>query len=120
MQEEWEAAVAAYLWKRFGERRFPVLPDDAPPAPDPAGWELQATYVGSVTEKHLRAYLDELAFRRNRRRRALDVAFHELACSLASTPPRSYPTIVARPEPTGNALSIFARRRRSSTRAEED
>ncbi|HZU99145.1 MAG TPA: IS1595 family transposase [Planctomycetota bacterium] len=116
MQEEWDAAVAAYLWKRFGERRFPVLPEDAPPAPDPAGWELQATYGGSVTEKHLRAYLDELAFRGNRRRRAIEDAFRELARSLAWTRPRSYTTIVACPEPTGNPLSIFARRRRRPMR----
>ncbi len=62
-----------------------------------AHWELLATYWGSVGEKHLRAYLDELAFRMNRARRAIAESFLEVVPGLATAEPLPYKAIVAKP-----------------------
>jgi hypothetical protein len=98
----------------LGYRDEPVVPEDAPPSHDAAAaWELFVTCGGSATEKHLRAYLDELAFRRNRRRRPRSEAFLALASAIAATPPRTYEMIGARGEPEGYALSIWTYSRRS-------
>jgi hypothetical protein len=70
--------------------------------------DLLATYSGSLTEKHLCAYLDELAFRWNRRRRPPGEGFETVALALATSAPRTERTIVARPAPTGHPLSIWA------------
>jgi hypothetical protein len=85
------------------------VPEDAPPTADAfATWELLGTYSGSVSEKHLRGYLDELTFRRNHALRPLAERFLTIARALAETAPRSYRQIAARPPATGRPLSIFS------------
>jgi transposase-like protein len=109
MDEEEEVAGLERR-RRLGDRIGPeVTPEDTPPPRDMlAIYELLATYSGSVTEKHLCAYLDELAFRWNRRRRAPSEGFMTVVDALATTLPRTERTIARRPAPTGNALSIWS------------
>ncbi|MEZ0228331.1 MAG: transposase [Planctomycetota bacterium] len=82
-----------------------------------AHWELLATYWGSLTEKHLRSYLDELAFRSNRRKRAVAESFLAVAPELFQAGPRPWREIVAKAEPAEGAkpVSIFAIRPRPSS-----
>jgi hypothetical protein len=96
--------------QRLGYRIEPErVPEDAPPSRClSACCDLMATYSGSLTEKHLCAYLDELAFRRNRRRRPPGEGFVTVAQALATSAPRNERAIVARPAPTGHPLSIWS------------
>lgn len=56
------------------------------------------TYQGSVSRKHLHAYLDEFAFRFNRRRSGRVTLPFERLCAIAViTPPRPYRCIVTQP-----------------------
>ncbi len=75
-----------------------------------AHWELLATYWGSVTEKHLRGYLDELSFRMNRRWRTAAESFLTVAPELALAEPMPWKAIVAKTEPAAEVrpVSIFA------------
>jgi transposase-like protein len=85
------------------------VPEDAPPTADAfATWELLGTYWGSVTEKHLRAYLDEVAFRRNHRRTPIGERFLVLARAFAEVGPRTYRQMTARAPAPGGPLSIFS------------
>ena len=70
-------------------------------------WNVFATFMGSLSERHLRGYLDEHAFRENRRKRPVAEGFLTLARAIAVTPPHSYRRVVARPAPEGHPLSIF-------------
>jgi transposase-like protein len=108
--EEEREAKRDQLWRSWGYRTDPEpVPADAPPTRDLfSSCELQATYSGAVTEKHLRTYLDELAFRLNRRRRPRAEGFLTAMRALAASAPRTYRAIIARPAPEGYPLSIWS------------
>jgi transposase-like protein len=80
-----------------------------------AHWELLATYWGCATEKHLRSYLDELAFRLNWRFREAAESFLAVVPELVRAEPRPYDAIVARDEPAAETkpVSIFVGRERA-------
>ena len=104
---------AARKWEELFWRglvnRNDKLPEDYPPAGSSRETlELLATYSGSISEKHLRAYTDEVAFRWNRRARPQPDRFRDLARVLAQTLPRPYREIVRREAPRGHPLSIVA------------
>jgi transposase-like protein len=113
-----EEEDATRLLKKYaaGHSYFKLWPLALPPADAPhrmdvfAHWELLATYWGSVSERHLRVYLDELAFRFNRRRRSIDESFLLVVDGFSGGGTRTYKQIVARAEPTGHPLSIFSDR----------
>lgn len=85
-----------------------AIPDDYPATSEAdAHWDLMVTYSGSVSEKHLHGYLDETAFRRNRRLEPVGEAFRLVAYCLPVTPPRTYRRIIAEPALSGHPLSIF-------------
>jgi transposase-like protein len=96
--------------ERDRQRGLPpeLVPWDGPPARDfSATCDLLATFRGSLSEKHLKSYLDEQAFRENHGSRPLEDVFLGLAHALALTAPHSVRQIVARPSPEGFPLSIF-------------
>jgi hypothetical protein len=107
--EEERAATRAESRYRRGIRDPEVLiPEDyPPPSRGWVSWDLLATFKGCLSEKHLRAYLDENAFRDNRRRRPARESFAVLMGATATTQPLSYRKIVARPKLEGYPLSIF-------------
>ncbi len=85
------------------------LPENYPPAGNSrATLELLATYSGSISEKHVRAYTDEVAFRWNRRALPQPERFRSFARSLSKTPSRPYKEIVRREAPKGHPLSIVS------------
>jgi transposase-like protein len=108
--EEEELVSRLERRRQLGYRIEPeVVPEDAPPTSCQFGChELLATYSGSLTEKHLCAYLDEVAFRWNRRRREPGEGFETVARALATSAPRTERVIVARPPVTGHPLSIWS------------
>ena len=62
---------------------------------------LGATHQGKVGSKHLQRYLDEFAFRFNRRRsRHVGQLFHRLAEQMVLRQARTYPQITAKLEKT--------------------
>ena len=63
----------------------------------PEGFWLQGTHRG-VSSAHLQVYLDEYAFRFNRRRTPM-AAFQTLLGLQSQQPPTTYRQIVATPEP---------------------
>jgi transposase-like protein len=109
LEEEKEAKRLADQLYWTGSRPSEVpLPADYPPLGSPwAPWSLLATFKGCVSEKHLRSYLDEDAFRENRRKRTVVSSFLTVARALVDTPARTYRAITARPAPVGHPLSIF-------------
>jgi hypothetical protein len=107
------AADRMELRMRLGQLEWPrVRPVWGGPrsSDDGAHHELLATYYGSVSERHLRAYLDELGFRANRRWRSPREALALVAPEIARSEPRPYRAIAARAAPSGHELSIFAAR----------
>jgi transposase-like protein len=85
------------------------LPEDYPPVGSSRETlELLATYSGSISEKHLRAYTNEVAFRWNRRARPQPERFSSFALLLARTPPRTYKAVTRRERPEGHPLSIVS------------
>ena len=59
---------------------------------------LLGSYRGGVKPEHMQAYLDEFAFRFNRRRsRARRMLFYRLLEQAVRTPPRTYRSLVADP-----------------------
>ena len=108
MEEEREATRAESEHRRGIRRPEQPMPEDRPPGGLPwAKWELLATFKGSLSEKHLLAYLTEYAFRKNRKERPLTQGFVHVARALAVTRPITYRQIVAAPAPPGHPLSIF-------------
>jgi hypothetical protein len=113
-REEERAADRADLKRRLGvpESRIypPVPPAQGSPrdGDDAAHHELLATYFGSVSERHLRVYLDELGFRANRRWRSPRESLALVAPEIARSEPRPYKAIVARPAPTGHPIAIYS------------
>ncbi|MEZ0229365.1 MAG: transposase [Planctomycetota bacterium] len=90
--------------------RWVVPPPEQPrDADDVAHHELLATYYGSLSEKHLNVYLEEAAFRWNRRRRAPGEGFLLVARAVGESEPRTYREIVAKKEPDGHSMSMFRR-----------
>ena len=62
---------------------------------------LLGTHQGGVQHVHLDYYLDEFAFRFNRRRsKARGLLFHRLAHQAVTVGPATYDTIVANTEPS--------------------
>jgi transposase-like protein len=109
IEEERAARKWDELFYRDLVNKNDKLPEDYPPVGDSrATLELLATYSGSISEKHLRAYTDEVSFRWNRRARPQPDRFRELSEALARTPPRPYKLIVQRDEPRGHPLSLVA------------
>ncbi len=110
-----EEREATRLWRLYdrGVHHSKLWPEVLP-APDTphhcsevAHWELNATYYGSLSEKHLRCYLDELAFRMNRQWRPHHESFFSLVAEVPHAPALTYRQIVAKPALEGHALSIF-------------
>ena len=63
---------------------------------------LLGTHQGGVQHVHRDYYLDEFAFRFNRRRsKARGLLFHRLAQQAVAVGPATYNTIVGNTEPTG-------------------
>jgi transposase-like protein len=108
--KEEEEVTRLELRRRLGYWIEPeVVPMDAPPTMCMnASYDLLATYGGSLSEKHLCAYLDEVSFRWNRRRREPREGFETVLEALATSVPRTERTIVARAAATGHPLSIWA------------
>jgi hypothetical protein len=108
--KEEEEVTRLELRRRLGYWIEPeVVPMDAPPTMCMnASYDLLATYSGSLSEKHLCAYLDEVSFRWNRRRREPREGFETVVQALATSVPRTERMIVARTAATGRPLSIWA------------
>jgi hypothetical protein len=114
MEEERELERERIRYLAGGRMPRHEVPEDAPPTADAfATWELLGTYSGSVSEKHLRGYLDEVAFRRNHALRPVAERFLTIAQGLVKTAPLSHRQIVARPHATARPLSIFSWRARA-------
>jgi hypothetical protein len=108
---EERAADRVELRKQLGYLEWPPIEPIWSGLPrssdDRAHHELLATYYGSVSERHLRVYLDELGFRANRRWRSPREAFVRVAREIGRSEPRPYRAIAARAAPSGHDLSIF-------------
>ncbi|MEZ0231181.1 MAG: transposase, partial [Planctomycetota bacterium] len=96
----WLERIAPTPWRHEPERPLPMEIF--------AHWDLLATYFGSMSEKHLGAYLDELSFRGVQRpeRRPAEELFLLAVTALAQSEPRPYRKIVAKPEAQGFELSV--------------
>jgi len=108
-----EEERAAKQWNELFYRGLVNMNDKLPADYPPAGssretLELLATYSGSISEKHLQAFADEVAFRWNRRARPQPERFLSFARTLAETPPLLYKEITRRARPRGHPLSIVS------------
>ncbi|MEZ0230951.1 MAG: hypothetical protein ACAI25_20195, partial [Planctomycetota bacterium] len=118
--EEEDDRMHDKLWlkMRLGAHHSQVWVPEMPPADGPrladdrAHHEVLATYFGSLSEKHLRAYLDEAAFRWNRRGRPKGADFVPVLEAAADAQPRTYRSIVAKKAPEGHGISFFETRPR--------
>jgi transposase-like protein len=108
LADEKEAAKTERNRLRGIEAEERLVPEDYPPTGSPwIAWDLLATFGGSLSEKHLLAYLDEYAFRQNRKERPVAEGFATLARAIAGAEPRTCREVVARPAPQGYPVSIF-------------
>lgn len=106
--EEWPDKKARTIIEDLNLPRFPAL--DEPRSGDIfAHWDLLGSYFGSLSEKHLRGYLDELTFRMNRQWRDAEESFFEVTPAVVSAEPRPYKAIVAKAPAEGYPMAIYDR-----------
>jgi hypothetical protein len=104
-----------YPWARWLRERGP-LPEESPLA-DEARGQLGYQFSGSIGERYLQLYLDELAFRFDRRHQSLERFFADLAAALPLTPARTRRELgrLPVPKPVRPWLALREQAQRSSS-----